>query len=173
MTNLYVEHLYPDSKSPEKQTDHAACYDVCAHIKPYDIDTMIIIKAYNNRNQYFEVVQDPDEDTLVINPGNRMLIPTGLKVCCDEGFKVQIVPRSGLSFKQGLELSNSIGTVDADYRGELFIIFTNSSDTTVKIKHGERIAQIELIRLTNTEIMIGNLPETSSNRNGGVGSTGS
>lgn len=172
MTNLYVNPLHPNSVIPKKQTDHAACFDICAYITPYDGDTDIQVKAYNNKNQYFEFFQTYDMHKLIIMPGDRVLIPTGLAVCCDEGFKVQLVPRSGLSFKRGLMLSNSIGTIDADYRNELFVIFTNNSEETINIEHGERIAQIELIRLTPTTIMIGKLPDTFSNRKGGIGHTG-
>lgn len=172
MTNIYVQSLYPDSKTPKKQTDHAACYDVHAHVTPYDTDGAIQIKGYNNRNQYFELFQEHETDHILINPGDRVLIPTGNKVCCDPGFKVQLLARSGIAFKRGLMLSNSVGTIDADYRDGLFVIYTNTTETTVKIKHGERIAQIELIRLTPTTLMIGDLPPTNSNRAGGLGHTG-
>lgn len=172
MTNIYIEPLYSDSKIPHKQTDHAACYDVHAHVTPYDGDASTLIKAYNNRNQYFEWYLEYDDTYIIINPGDRVLIPTGIKVCCDPGFKVQLVARSGIAFKRGLMLSNGIGTIDADYREGLFVIYTNTTETTVKIKHGERIAQIELIRLTPTTIMVGKLPSTDSNRAGGIGSTG-
>jgi len=172
MTNLYVEPLHPDSKLPYKQTSHAACYDVHAYVTPYDKDKPIQIKGYNNRNQYFELFQEYDDQSIIVSPGDRVLIPTGLAVCSDVGFKVQLLARSGIAFKRGLMLSNSVGTIDTDYRDELFVIYTNTTETTVKITHGERIAQIELIRLTTTTMMVGKLPSTDSNRSGGIGSTG-
>ena len=177
MTNIYIEPLHSNSKIPEKQTTHAACYDVHAHLQLSNYTghkedpQLITISAYTPSNvpYYIDICKN---DNLRIIPGNRVLVPTGLKACCNPGFKIQAVPRSGLSFKQGLALSNSVGTIDADYRKELFIILTNTSDSVVTINHDDRIAQIELIRLTPTTLMIGKLPSTDSNRTGGIGHTG-
>ena len=77
-----------------------------------------------------------------IAPGERALVPTGLRLAVPPGYEVQIRPRSGLALRHGLTLPNSPGTIDSDYRGELRIIVMNSGDAPVRIERGMRIAQM-------------------------------
>ncbi|MDR2694565.1 MAG: dUTP diphosphatase [Chitinispirillales bacterium] len=82
------------------------------------------------------------EGEVVINPGGRVLIPTGLRFCIPEGIEVQVRPRSGLALKHGVTVLNAPGTIDADYRGEVQIILINHGDKPFVINRGDRIAQL-------------------------------
>ncbi len=81
---------------------------------------------------------------LVVHPGERVLVPTGLAMEIPPGFEIQVRPRSGLSYKTGLMVLNSPGTIDSDYRGEVKIILGNLGQHDEIIKHGDRIAQLVL-----------------------------
>jgi len=82
------------------------------------------------------------EGNLMLNPMQRILIPTGLFIELPVGFEAQIRPRSGLAFKHGITVLNTPGTIDADYRGEIKVLLINFSDQPFEIVHGERIAQM-------------------------------
>ncbi|HVI87944.1 MAG TPA: dUTP diphosphatase [Dongiaceae bacterium] len=75
-------------------------------------------------------------------PGERRLVPTGLKIALPGGYEAQVRPRSGLALKHGITLLNSPGTIDADYRGEVGVILVNLGQATFTITRGERIAQM-------------------------------
>lgn len=81
-------------------------------------------------------------ETLVLTPGQRALVSTGLKVSLEFGYEAQVRPRSGLSLKQGITVLNAPGTIDSDYTGELGVILYNASPTVVSISKGDRIAQL-------------------------------
>jgi len=81
-------------------------------------------------------------DDVVISPGERVLVPTGIAIALPEGFEAQIRPRSGLALKHGVTLINSPGTIDADYRGEIGILLINHGDSPFVISRGSRIAQM-------------------------------
>lgn len=82
------------------------------------------------------------ETELIIAPGSRALVPTGLCLEIPEGYEVQVRPRSGLAFKFGVTVLNAPGTIDADYRGEVKIILANFGDQPFTVKRGDRIAQL-------------------------------
>ena len=84
----------------------------------------------------------PAHARLVIEPGARELVPTGLTMELPQGYEAQIRPRSGLALKHGITVLNSPGTIDADYRGEVKILLINFSDTEFVIQNGDRIAQM-------------------------------
>ena len=86
-----------------------------------------------------------------LEPGERLLIPTGLSVEIPQGFEIQVRPRSGLALREGLGLLNSPGTIDADYRGEIKIIVVNLGQNTIKIHPGDRIAQLVLCPVIQLE----------------------
>ena len=81
-------------------------------------------------------------ESVLLEPGARAAIPTGLFLEIPEGFEAQVRPRSGLAIKSGITVLNTPGTIDADYRGELAVILVNLSSNSFKIKDGDRIAQI-------------------------------
>jgi dUTP pyrophosphatase len=111
-------------------------------------------------------------DGLLLKPGARMLVPTGLRVAIPEGFEMQIRPRSGLALKHGVGLPNSPGTIDSDYRGPLGVILVNFGQAAFRIRHGARIAQAvvaPVVRVSYAEVAA--LDDTARG-GGGFGSTG-
>jgi len=86
------------------------------------------------------------DETLLLKPMERKLIPTGLHIELPEGFEAQIRPRSGLAFKHGIGIVNSPGTIDADYRGEIKVLLINFSADVFEINTGDRIAQMVIAR---------------------------
>ncbi|MFT4962709.1 MAG: dUTP pyrophosphatase, partial [Paracoccaceae bacterium] len=83
-----------------------------------------------------------DRGTLTLQPGARLLVPTGLRIEIPAGYEVQIRPRSGLALKHGITLPNAPGTIDSDYRGPLGVIMMNAGNVPFVIGHGDRIAQM-------------------------------
>jgi dUTP pyrophosphatase len=114
----------------------------------------------------------PDRGRIVLDPGARALVPTGLRIAIPEGFEVQVRPRSGLALKHGITLPNSPGTIDADYRGPLGIIVLNAGRETFVIAHGDRIAQMVVAPVLRAVFeMVADLDATDRGA-GGFGSTG-
>ena len=112
------------------------------------------------------------EEDLEIKPFERVLIPTGLSFEIPEGYEIQVRPRSGLSFKTGLMVANSPGTVDSDYRGEVKVILCNLSDKLEKVSHGERIAQLVIAPVYRMKLSVVNDISETRRGEGGFGSTG-
>jgi dUTP pyrophosphatase len=112
------------------------------------------------------------ENTVLLGPLERKLIPTGLHIELPEGFEAQIRPRSGLAFKHGISIVNAPGTIDADYRGEIKVLLINLSNEPFEVNSGDRIAQMIVARHEKVnweEVEI--LNETSRGA-GGYGHTG-
>ena len=111
-------------------------------------------------------------ESVVLEPLQRAMIPTGLFVELPEGYELQVRPRSGLAAKHGITVLNSPGTVDADYRGEIKVVLVNLSSEPFEIKRGERIAQMVVARHERVEwCSVESLSETLRGE-GGFGSTG-
>jgi dUTP pyrophosphatase len=111
-------------------------------------------------------------EDIVLKPGERKLIPTGLFVEIPEGFEGQVRPRSGFALKSGVTVLNSPGTIDADYRGEIGVILINLSGKDVLISNGDRIAQLIIARYERVDWeAVENLEETLRGA-GGFGHTG-
>jgi dUTP pyrophosphatase len=109
---------------------------------------------------------------VVLAPGERRIIPTGLAIALPAGFEAQIRPRSGLAIKNGITVLNSPGTIDADYRGEIGAIMINHSDEPFTIERGMRIAQMVVAPVVGFEWdEMETLPGTDRG-SGGFGSTG-
>lgn len=85
-------------------------------------------------------------EPLLLNPGERVLIPTGLRMALPPGWEAQVRPRSGLALKQGVTVLNSPGTIDADYRGPVGVILINHGADSFSVEPGERIAQLVFAR---------------------------
>ncbi len=110
-------------------------------------------------------------ETLILKPGARDKIPTGIALELPEGFEAQIRPRSGLAAKDGVTVLNAPGTIDCDYRGEILVLLINHGDKPFEIARGARIAQLvvaPVVRATFTETAL--LSETARG-DGGFGST--
>ena len=109
---------------------------------------------------------------VVLTPGARTLIPTGLAIALPDGYEAQVRPRSGLALKNGITLLNTPGTIDADYRGEIGIILTNLGQEDFTVERGMRIAQMLIAPVTRlTWNAVSSLDE-SERGSGGFGSTG-
>jgi len=111
-------------------------------------------------------------ESIVLQPLERKLIPTGLYIELPEKSEAQIRPRSGLALKYGITVLNSPGTIDSDYRGELKVLLINLSNESFTINHGDRIAQMVIARVEQAHLLEV-IELTSSDRaSGGFGSTG-
>ncbi len=107
-----------------------------------------------------------------IKPMQRALIPTGIGLEIPEGYEIQVRARSGLAMKKGLSLVNGIGTIDADYRGEISVIVINLGNETITIEPDERIAQIVCIKTEQLEFIEASELTNSARGTQGFGSTG-
>ena len=110
---------------------------------------------------------------LVLAPGERALMPTGIAIALPPGFAAFIHPRSGLAIRDGLSMVNAPGTIDASYRGEVQVILVNmDTKNSISIKRGDRVAQLVIQRVENVQIVpVDALPGTERGA-GGFGSTG-
>jgi dUTP pyrophosphatase len=109
---------------------------------------------------------------MVLPPGGRALIPTGLAIALPDGFEAQVRPRSGLALKHGISQPNSPGTVDSDYRGELKVILINHGQEPFPIAHGDRIAQLVIAPVTQAVWVETDRLDDTARGVGGFGSTG-
>lgn len=112
------------------------------------------------------------EESVVLKPLERSLVPTGLFVEIPQGYEIQIRPRSGLAIKQGITCLNTPGTIDADYRGEIKVILINLSAEEQTIQPGDRIAQMVLQKVEKIEWHITDKLADTERGTGGFGSTG-
>ena len=139
-----IQKLRPDAVVPQYQTEHSAGMDVCAAI----------------------------DEPIVLKHLERVIVPCGFALAIPPGYEVQVRARSGLAAKQGIGLVNGVGTIDADYRGELGVILINYGKDDFVINNGDRIAQIVV---TKYEHAIWDEVETldvTVRGIGGFGSTG-
>jgi len=114
----------------------------------------------------------PEKKSIIVKPGERVLVPTGLQMEIPFGFEVQVRPRSGLSLKSPLMVVNSPGTVDCDYRGEICVIIGNFGKEDYVIEHGLRIAQLVLAPVVQAKYSLTNILGETARGEGGFGSTG-
>ncbi|RWM03773.1 MAG: dUTP diphosphatase [Mesorhizobium sp.] len=114
----------------------------------------------------------PEDRPLLILPGKRALVPTGLVLEIPEGMEGQVRPRSGLALKHGLTVLNSPGTVDSDYRGEVKVLLVNLGDEDFAVTRGMRIAQIVFGAVTQITVEERALAGGTTRGAGGFGSTG-
>ncbi len=139
-----IKKLHPDAIIPQYMTKMAAGMDVCALV----------------------------DKVLILHPGERCLVPTGLSVAIQTGFEIQVRPRSGLAIKHGISLVNSPGTIDADYRGEIGIILINHGKESFTVNSGDRIAQLVVTPVCQADLtVVSELNETERGI-GGFGHTG-
>lgn len=144
--SVKVKRLRPDSTNPlpAYMTSHAAGMDL-----------------------YAELVHE-----LVLVPGGRALVPTGIAIELPEGYEAQVRPRSGLALKHGIALVNSPGTIDTDYRGEIGVIVINHGTEPFVVRSGERIAQLVFAPFARASLVeVAELEETTRG-DGGFGHTG-
>ncbi len=144
MSVVNVKILKKGAVLPRYMTEHAAGLDLCALL----------------------------DSPVVLQPGERALLPTGLAFEIPPGFEGQVRPRSGLALKQGIALVNAPGTIDADYRGEVGVIVINHGSEQVTFHSGDRIAQLVIAPVVQVQLReVAELGETLRS-SGGFGHTG-
>ena len=111
-------------------------------------------------------------ERVVLQPGERKLIPTGLKIALEPGYEAQVRPRSGLALKHGVTCLNSPGTIDSDYRGEVGVILINHGQVAFEIQRGERIAQMVIAPYAQAVMAEVEALDATARGAGGFGSTG-
>ena len=110
--------------------------------------------------------------TVVIEPGARELVPTGLRLELPVGYEAQVRPRSGLALKSGVTVLNAPGTIDSDYRGEVGVILVNHGSLPFEIRRGDRIAQLVVAPVTQASFVEADEIGETARGAGGFGSTG-
>lgn len=111
-------------------------------------------------------------EDLLLAPGERTLVPTGLVLELPRGWEGQVRPRSGLAIRHGISLLNSPGTIDSDYRGEVKVILANLGSEAFTIRRGDRIAQLVVARVSRVEVLEATEVSSTDRGSGGFGSTG-
>lgn len=107
-----------------------------------------------------------------LEPMERKLVPTGVRMAIPPGFEGQVRPRSGLAIKHGLSMVNTPGTIDSDYRGEIGVLMINLGQEAVELKGGERIAQLVVCPVVRAELAMVDDLDATERGEGGFGSTG-
>ena len=118
------------------------------------------------------LMPDMRDAGLVLQPMQRMIVPTGFRVEIPTGFEVQIRPRSGLAVKHGISLPNTPGTIDSDYRGPLGVALINLGPVAYRIGHGDRIAQMIVAPVVQAVFEVVDALTGTARGEGGFGSTG-
>ncbi len=111
-------------------------------------------------------------EPLLLKPGKRTLVPTGLAIALPDGYEAQVRPRSGLAVKHGITVLNAPGTIDSDYRGEIRVALVNLSEEPFEIKRGERIAQLVVAAVTRIAWSESDSLDETERNGGGFGHTG-
>ena len=117
-------------------------------------------------------VQAAIQEDIILAPGQRMAVPTGLAMAIPPGFEVQVRPRSGLALRHGLTVANAPGTIDSDYRGEVKVILVNLGQEGVAVTRGMRIAQLVVAPVSRAALVISDSLDSTDRGSGGFGSTG-
>lgn len=111
-------------------------------------------------------------ETVLLVPGSRCLIPSGIAIALPQGHEAQVRPRSGLAAKHGITVLNSPGTIDADYRGEIMVILMNLGDAPFPVERGMRVAQMVVAPVNHVRWAETDELSASARSDGGLGSTG-
>ena len=111
-------------------------------------------------------------DELVIPPGKRALVPTGLVMLLPPAYEAQVRPRSGLALKQGVTVLNTPGTIDSGYRGEVGVILINLGEEPFAVKKGDKVAQLVIAPVTQPQVVETDVVDETDRGAGGFGSTG-
>lgn len=144
MIDVKIKFLSGDAKMPEYATDGSLGMDLSAAIS----------------------------SPLTIKAGERVLIPLGFALQIPDGYGAFVFPRSGLSFRKGLTMCNSVGVIDTDYTGEVKVAAINVSDKDYTVNPGDRIAQLVFLPVEKANLIAAEAIETTERGDGGFGSTG-
>jgi len=166
---LSVKRLHPDAKLPTKGSAAAAGYDLYALVPDEDRQRSEAVPVTNDSG--VECENDDFSRVLFIEPGSRLLVRTGLAVIVPDDFcYARIAPRSGLAAKFCVDVG--AGVVDADYRGEVLVLLINNGTSPYKVTHGDRIAQLILESIVQSEVVEVDTLEDTFRGSNGFGSTG-
>jgi len=144
MTKIQIKKLSNTVSIPKYETAGSSGMDIAAHI----------------------------ENNIIINPGEKALVSTGLSVAIPKGYEIQIRPRSGLAAKKSITVLNTPGTIDADYRGEIKVILINLGNEKFVIENGERIAQMVVCPVVQANLEEVKELSGTERSSSGFGSTG-
>lgn len=142
--NILIKKLRDNAKLPEYQTEHSAGLDLAACI----------------------------DEPMTIKPHERALIPTGIAIALPPGYEAQVRGRSGLALKHGIMPANGVGTIDADYRGEVGAILLNTSNTDFVVEPGMRVAQLVIAKYERIVWRETDVLDETQRGEGGFSSTG-
>lgn len=160
---LVIQLLHADAEPPRRATAGSAGYDLCAYLRGR-------IVRCSDGSRTWEASVEPDA-CFTLPSGIAALIPLGFKARLPRGIEAQIRPRSGTTFKKGLQIPNAPGTIDSDFPDEWMVLVRNPTALPIVIEHGERIAQMVMARYEALDIESGEVGVTTE-RVGGFGSTG-
>ena len=153
---------------PKYATEGSSCVDLQAHIDKKSITEF----KFHGNVEYHNNLFDDKRCWVTINPGGRILIPTGLYIQLPEGYEAQVRPRSGLAINNGITVLNSPGTIDSDYTGEIGVILYNAGTHSFSVGDGDRIAQMCIKKYEKAEFEeVESLDETERG-SGGFGHSG-
>jgi dUTP pyrophosphatase len=163
---IVFEKLYPDVPLPHRGTSASAGYDLAAYL------TGQTVKVWSGSTPSDRPTETRDGlAALILNPGEKALVPLGFKAQLPPGIEAQVRPRSGTSVKTDLVIANAPGTIDPDYAEEWCVPVKNGGPDILIIKHGDRIAQAVFAKFDPQEFTLGTVQRTGE-RVGGFGSTG-
>lgn len=169
---LGVHKLHPEAFEPKYATEGSACFDIHACFP----NGRCTVKGFSHNSKpitLLAVADSGEVNHITIQPQDRVMVPTQLVFDIPEGLSIRLHMRSGLAIKGGLVLSNAEGVIDSDYTDELMVLITNTSSIPVRINHGDRICQGEVVPVYRPNIAFGVArPLPKGDRIGGFGSTG-
>lgn len=169
---LGIYKLHDDVLTPKFATIDSACFDLHAYFSHREPITFY--DATNRKCSHLCFPQETNKLACLINPGERVLIPTGIIFDIPTGYSIRLHPRSGISLKTGITLANAEGIIDSDYVEPTYVMLINTSKITIAVINGDRICQAELIQNQPTDFeILKDKPKVKTNRTGGFGSTGS
>jgi dUTP pyrophosphatase len=166
---IRFERLHPDVTLPHRASAHAAGYDLRAYLTGTPVELRTGGEIVRRDAARRPDVRD-GTPFVELAPGAVAKIPLGFRSQLPEDVEAQIRPRSGTSFKTDLTLPNSPGTVDADYRGEWMVLVRNVGAGTLRVVHGDAIAQVVFARVLHLAVEEGEVDDTPRGA-GGFGST--
>lgn len=156
----------PLAQPIKRATSDSACWDVSACLTE---GTKVQVYSMWNESDVRTVM----EGQITLFGGERALIPTGWIFDIPRRYSMRLHPRSGLAWKQGMTLTNAQGVIDSDYVQETYVLIWNTTEVQVVIRHGDRIAQLEILPVLEFEFgEQSDAPDVKTDRQGGFGSTG-
>lgn len=166
MTLLKAWRLWPQAEAPLQATEQSACWDLRACL--VDDQKVEFINEWNERSSRVVTNQ-----SITLFGHERMLMPTGWVFDIPMGYSMRVHARSGMAWKQGICLANSQGVIDSDYVEQTYVMLHNTTEVSWVINHGDRIAQLELLKTNAFDLQVtSERPTIKSSRLGGFGHTG-